>query len=79
MRWLEALAKKARPDDDATVQTLVETYASGCNDHQQAMFDASLRAALSLGEIRELVRELNFPPENLQATSDRHWTWSART
>ena len=67
-----------RPDDDATVQQLVNTYASGSNDLQRAMFDASLRAALSLDEIRDLVRAINFPPETVQATSDRHWTWTAR-
>jgi hypothetical protein len=41
------------------------------------MFDASLRAALTLGEIRALVTPLGFPPDSVQATSDRHWTWAA--
>ena len=67
-----------RPDTLTTVQHLVNTYASGCNEQQRAMFDASLRAALSLDEIRDLVRALNFPPETVQATSDRHWTWAAK-
>ncbi len=66
-----------RPADDATVRHLVSTYAGGANQHQQAMFDASLRAALSLDEIRQLVGELGFGPDTVQATSDRHWTWSA--
>ena len=45
----------ARPVDDDQVRQLVETYAAGCNDHQRQLFDASLRAALSVEEIRALV------------------------
>ena len=69
----------ARPLDDAHVRHLVGTYAAGSNDQQRHLFEASLRAALSLEEIRDLVRQLGFDPANVQATSDRHWTWSART
>jgi ubiquinone/menaquinone biosynthesis C-methylase UbiE len=67
-----------RPPDDATVSRLVATYAAGCNDHQRAMFDDSLRAALDLDEIRALVADLGFAPETVRPTSDRHWTWCAR-
>jgi hypothetical protein len=42
------------------------------------MFDASLRAALSLDEIRQLIEELDFDPSGVTITSDRHWTWVAR-
>ncbi len=41
------------------------------------MFDDSLRAALTLDEIRALVESLGFDPASVQATSDRHWTWTA--
>ena len=67
-----------RPEDDATVNHLVATYAGDQNDHQRQMFDDSLRAALSLDEIRTLVATLGFDPETVQPTSDRHWTWLAR-
>lgn len=66
-----------RPVDDATVNRLVATYAAGANDHQRQMFDDSLRAALSLDEMRLLVKRLGFEPTTVQATSDRHWTWYA--
>jgi ubiquinone/menaquinone biosynthesis C-methylase UbiE len=66
-----------RPESDADVRRLVELYAGDCNDHQRAMFDASLRAALTLDEIRSLVAPHGFAGESVQATSDRHWTWSA--
>lgn len=67
-----------RPTDDATVEHLVQTYAGEENDHQRQMFDDSLRAALSLDEIRDLVSQLGFDPQTVTASSDRHWTWSAR-
>lgn len=67
-----------RPESDADVSRLVRTYAGGENAHQQKMFDDSLRAALSLREIRDLVQQLGFDPQSVQATSDRHWTWSVR-
>jgi ubiquinone/menaquinone biosynthesis C-methylase UbiE len=67
-----------RPIDNETVQQLVATYAADANSHQRQMFDDSLRAALSLEEIRALVHALGFPPETVRPTSDRHWTWAVR-
>jgi len=67
-----------RPDNDAEVERLVATYAGEENERQRQMFDDSLRAALSLEEIREIVAGFGFSAESVHATSDRHWTWSAR-
>jgi ubiquinone/menaquinone biosynthesis C-methylase UbiE len=67
-----------RPTDDQTVLQLVDTYAAGANDHQRKLFDDSLRAALDLNEIQDLVRQLGFDASGVIATSDRHWTWVAR-
>ena len=67
-----------RPADDATVTRLVRTYAGEANAHQRQMFEASLRAALTLAEIRALVSAAGFAPDSVQQTSDRHWTWAAR-
>ena len=66
-----------RPDSDEQVDRLVETYAGQENDHSRQMFDDSLRAALSIDEIRELVVQNGFPAEDVQPTTDRHWTWSS--
>jgi ubiquinone/menaquinone biosynthesis C-methylase UbiE len=66
-----------RPGADATVRHLVKTYAGDANAHQQKMFDDSLRAALTLDEIRDMVQQLGFDPETVQQTTDRHWTWTA--
>lgn len=65
-----------RPESDAEVQRLVSIYAAGCNEHQRALFDGSLRAALTLNEVRALVAPLGFAAESVSSTSDRHWTWA---
>ena len=65
-----------RPASGAAVEHLVATHAAGAEPCQKAMFGASLRAALSLAEIRELVLRLGCDTQTVQATSDRHWTWS---
>jgi len=67
-----------RPTTDEQVVALVQQYACEENEHQQQMFDDSLRAALSLAEIRESVSSLGFDDATVQASSDRHWTWIAR-
>ncbi len=67
-----------RPESDEQVRSLVATYAGQESPFQQQMFENSLRAALSLEELRELIEPLGFPPESVRATSDRHWTWCGR-
>ncbi len=66
-----------RPATDAEVERLVQLYAGDANAHQKKMFDDSLRAALTLPEVRALVAPLGFDPAGVQQTSDRHWTWTA--
>lgn len=66
-----------RPDVEAMLARLVNTYAAGANDHQRTMFSDSLRAALALAEVRELVSRLGFAPGCVQQTTDRHWTFTA--
>jgi ubiquinone/menaquinone biosynthesis C-methylase UbiE len=65
-----------RPADEATLRRLVDTYAKDANDHQRKMFADSLHAALTLGEVRELVGRLGYPPATVTQSSDRHWTWA---
>ena len=55
----------------------VELYAGEESEYARQMFAASLRAALTLDEVRDLVRPLGFEPDSVTQTSDRHWTWSA--
>jgi ubiquinone/menaquinone biosynthesis C-methylase UbiE len=66
-----------RPASLEEVDQLVTTYAGDETDHARQMFYDSLRAALELDELRSLVETLGFDRTTVQATSDRHWTWSA--
>ena len=67
-----------RPDAETQLAQLVATYVGGESETAQRLFADSLRAALSLAEIRTLVDSLGFTPATVQATSDRHWTWTER-
>ena len=69
----------ARPSGEAQLRQLVEMYAGGATPYQRKLFADSLRAALTLEEVRELVSHFGFEPNTVQMTSDRHWTWFART
>lgn len=66
-----------RPDDQATLDGLVQTYAGTSNGHQQQMFRDSLHAALTVDEVRDLLKRVGIPATSVQATSDRHWTIAA--
>lgn len=68
-----------RPSNDDVARALVDTYAGNANAHQQQMFADSLRAALSLDEIRAMVVQLGFAAESVRQTSDRHWTFCAQS
>jgi ubiquinone/menaquinone biosynthesis C-methylase UbiE len=67
-----------RPATDAAVKNLVALYAGDANAHQRQMFEDSLRAALTLEEIRNLVAQLGLDPHDVRQTTDRHWTWAVR-
>ncbi|MBN9119248.1 MAG: class I SAM-dependent methyltransferase [Planctomycetes bacterium] len=66
-----------RPESEVELERILKAHAPGANDHQRQMFADSLRAALALDEVRELVGRLSYPAHTVQQTSDRHWTWSA--
>lgn len=67
-----------RPPSTEELDRLVELYAADATPRQRQLYADSLRAALTLEEVRELVAALGFAPETVTATSDRHWTFSAR-
>lgn len=66
-----------RPASQSVLDRLVDTYASGATAHQRQLLADSLRAALTLDEVREAVSGLPFVQVSLTATSDRHWTLAA--
>jgi 2-polyprenyl-3-methyl-5-hydroxy-6-metoxy-1,4-benzoquinol methylase len=73
-----------RPGSDARVAELVATYAPvpagvpaverAMHERQRDLFEASLRAALTVDEVRAMVAGLGIAPSSVRATSDRHWT-----
>ena len=67
-----------RPENETVLCRLVETYAAAANQRQKQMLADSLRAALTVEEVRQLIIPLGVPPESVRATSDRHWTWTLR-
>jgi ubiquinone/menaquinone biosynthesis C-methylase UbiE len=68
-----------RPDTAEAIENLVQLYTAGEPELSQQLFRQSLAAALSLDEIRQLATQFGFSPQSVQATSDRHWTWSVTT
>jgi ubiquinone/menaquinone biosynthesis C-methylase UbiE len=67
-----------RPEDEAQLNRIVTIYAGAANAYQQKLFGDSLRAALTVEEVRDFVAAFGFARETVQTTSDRHWTWVAR-
>ena len=73
-----------RPDDDTEVRKLVALYGGSparddAESHarharQVALLEASLRAALTLDEVRAITTQLGIPDSCVTRTSDRHFT-----
>jgi ubiquinone/menaquinone biosynthesis C-methylase UbiE len=69
----------ARPRDETELKYLVATYAGTATPYQRKLFGDSLRAALTLEEMCNLVVALGFARDTVSRTSDRHWTWATTT
>ena len=67
-----------RPPDEATLAQWVDAFAGEANERQQQLFRDSLRAALSVEEIRAALRDVGVDPQTVQPTGTRHWTWSTQ-
>lgn len=68
-----------RPSSMDQVESLVSCYTANEPAESQQLFRQSLIAALTCEEMADLVSALGFDPQTVKATSDRHWTWAART
>jgi ubiquinone/menaquinone biosynthesis C-methylase UbiE len=64
----------ARPDSLEEVTRLVELHVGKESPKARALFEASLNAALTVEEIRTMIRPLGIPETSVAMTSDRHWT-----
>ncbi len=63
-----------RPDSEQQLEELVARWAGNAIPHQQQMFRESLYAALTVEEVRDLLRNQNLDPDWVRQTTDRHWT-----
>lgn len=63
-----------RPEDDEAVARLSALHTERATPRQRALFEASLRAALTLDEIRASAAEAGLAGATVEQTSDRHWT-----
>ena len=67
----------ARPADELALDVLVQQYAGKETAESQRLFADSLRAALTVDEVADIVETLGFERSSVSMTSDRHWTWAA--
>jgi SAM-dependent methyltransferase len=67
-----------RPRDEAALRHLSDTYARDETARARGLFEDSLRAALTVDEVAELVRPYGVPRDAVTRTSDRHWTMAVR-
>jgi ubiquinone/menaquinone biosynthesis C-methylase UbiE len=67
-----------RPESQEEHAHLVRTYAAGCTDYQTRIFSDSLRAALTVREVRALCAEVGLEGVEVRKTSDRHWCLERR-
>lgn len=63
-----------RPASQAEVERLVEAHAADATPSQRQLLADSLRAALTLQDVRDAIAGLPLSPISLSQTSDRHWT-----
>ena len=67
-----------RPDEQDEIDHLVALYAGSESAEAQALFAASLEAALTVAEVHAIVLAIGLPADGVSMTSDRHWTWTWR-
>jgi ubiquinone/menaquinone biosynthesis C-methylase UbiE len=67
-----------RPQDEVAVAILVRTYAGEESPGAQELYQASLRAAFTLEEVRGMIVALGLSGEDAVMSSNRHWTWTWR-
>jgi len=66
-----------RPENEQALDALVKQYAGKETAESQRLFAESLRAALTVSEVADIVESLGFDRGSVSMTSDRHWTWAA--
>jgi ubiquinone/menaquinone biosynthesis C-methylase UbiE len=63
-----------RPETRGDLESLVEAHAARWSPLQRTLFSDSLHAALTLGEVRELLDACGLADVNVTQVTDRHWS-----
>lgn len=63
-----------RPENDLLVNELVAKVGGDYDSHQQQLFHDSLKAALTLAEVQELIDRVGLSQVKLTQSSELHWT-----
>ncbi len=67
-----------RPDNDDRARELVELHAADASPNQRELFHASLHAALTPTELRDVATESGFGKAEVVVDSDRHMSLQLR-
>jgi ubiquinone/menaquinone biosynthesis C-methylase UbiE len=63
-----------RPNSEAELDQLVKKHASGWSELQTRLFADSLHAALTVEEVREMLRDCGIEGVKVEQITDRHWS-----
>ncbi|AKG24843.1 class I SAM-dependent methyltransferase [Calothrix sp. 336/3] len=63
-----------RPQDEATIDSLVDNIGVDYDQEQRKLFRDSLHAAFTVDEIQELIHQTQLGELRVYQSSDRHWT-----
>lgn len=63
-----------RPENEETMNNLVESIGIEYNAHQKQLFRDSLHAAFNLDEARQMVAQVGLEGVKIYQSSVRHWT-----
>jgi len=63
-----------RPESDDLVNDLVAKIGGDYDTHQQQLFRDSLKAALTIAEVQELIDRVGLLQVKLTQSSELHWT-----
>jgi ubiquinone/menaquinone biosynthesis C-methylase UbiE len=63
-----------RPENDRIVNELVAKVGGDYDAHQQQLFHDSLKAALTLAEVQDLIDRVGLSQVKLTQSSELHWT-----
>jgi hypothetical protein len=68
-----------RPQSEPELQAIAEKYSTGWSPLQRRLFTDSLRAGLSLEEVRAFAADAGLRGVRVEQITDRHWSLEPNT